>query len=312
LRWARATLVLGATLVLLPRFDRRALLLVIERLRVTHLQLVPAMMVRVQKLPTRVRAEYDVSSLRAVMHTAAPCPVDVKSAWIDWLGPIVWDVYTSSEGFGWTVISSVEWLAHSGSVGRPVDCEIHPCDASGRELPVGQEGALRFSGPGGTPLIRRIRYHEDPDRTAALYDERGWAGIGDIGYLDETGYLYLTDRSADMIVAGGVTLYPREVEDVLLEHAAVLDAAVVGAPDPVMGERVVAVVEPVDRGAAGTVLATELVAFCRTRLSGFKCPRQIEFTDELPRGADGKLRRRLVRDAQWTGTGSRISTSPVL
>jgi long-chain acyl-CoA synthetase len=312
LRWARATLVLGATLVLLPRFDRRELLATAARHRVTHLQLVPAMMVRIQKLPAAVRANYDLSSLRAVMHTAAPCPIDVKAAWIDWLGPIVWDVYTSSEGFGWTVINSAEWLERMGSVGRAVGCGIHPCDDDGRPLPTGEAGVLRFSDLSGGPVANRIRYHGAPEQTTALYDARGWAAVGDIGYLDEDGYLYLTDRSADTIVAGGVTLFPREIEDVLVTHSAVLDAAVVGAPDPVMGERVVAVVEPVDPRAAGATLAGDLLAYCRERLSGFKCPRQVEFVDRLPRGADGKLRRRLVRDRRWLGSDSKIGTGPAL
>lgn len=298
LRWALATLRLGATLVLLPRFERRALLEAIERHRVTQLQLVPAMMLRVLKLPPEVRAGYDLSTLVAVMHTAAPCPREVKAAWIDWLGDLVWDVYTCSEGFGHVVISSAEWRERPGSVGRPVDCEIHACDADGNVLPPGQEGVLWYSGEHGAPVSRPIRYHNAPEKTAALYNDRGWATVGDIGHVDEHGYVHLTDRGADVIVAGGVNIYPRETEDVLLAHPAVADAAVIGAPDPLMGERVRAVVEPADPALAGPRLAADLLAFCRTRIAGFKCPRDLEFVDRLPRGADGKLRRHLLREAQ--------------
>lgn len=297
LRWALATLALGATLVLLPRFERRGLLAAVERLRVTHVQLVPAMMLRVLKLPPEVRAGYDLSSLAAVMHTAAPCPPDVKAGWIDWLGDRVWDVYTCSEGFGRAVIDSAEWRERPGSVGRPDACEIHACDADGSELPPGRTGVLWFSGEHGAPVSHRIRYHNAPDKTAALYDDRGWATVGDIGHVDEDGYVYVTDRSADVIVAGGVNIYPRETEDALLAHPAVADAAVIGGPDPLMGERVHAIVEPVDPALAGPELAADLLGFCRTRLAGFKCPRDVEFVDRLPRGADGKMRRQMLREA---------------
>lgn len=297
LRWALATLRLGATLVLLPRFERRVLLEAIERHRVTQVQLVPAMMLRVLKLPPEVRAGYDLSTLVAVMHTAAPCPRDVKAAWIDWLGELVWDVYTCSEGFGHVVISSAEWRQRPGSVGRPVDCEIHACDADGNVLPPGQEGVLWYSGEHGAPVPRPIRYHNAPEKTAALYDDRGWATVGDVGHVDEHGYVHLTDRGADVIVAGGVNIYPRETEDALVAHPAVADAAVIGVPDPLMGERVRAVIELVDPSLAGPRIAAELLAFCRTRIAGFKCPRDMEFVDRLPRGADGKLRRQLLREA---------------
>ncbi|WP_329241671.1 AMP-binding protein [Actinoallomurus sp. NBC_01490] len=311
LRWSLATLGLGATLVLLPRFERRALLETIERHGVTQVQLVPAMMLRVLKLPPEVRAGYDLSTLVAVMHTAAPCPREVKAAWIDWLGELVWDVYTCSEGFGHVLISAAEWRERPGSVGRPVDCEIHACDADGNVLPPGKGGVLWYSGERGAPVARPIRYHDAPEKTAALYDDRGWATVGDIGHVDEHGYVHLTDRGADVIVAGGVNIYPRETEDALLSHPAVADAAVIGAPDPLMGERVRAVVEPVDPALAGPRLAADLLAFCRTRIAGFKCPRDLEFVDRLPRGADGKLRRQLLRDAhREAATRNPVAAAP--
>ncbi len=309
MRWALATLRLGATLVLLPRFERRALLGAIERLRVTQVQLVPAMMLRVLKLPPEVRAGYDLSSLTAVMHTAAPCPPDVKAAWIDWLGDRVWDVYTCSEGFGRAVISSEEWRKKPGSVGRPVDCGIHACDTDGDRLPPGETGVLWFSGVHDAPVPRPIRYHNAPEKTAGLYDDRGWATIGDVGHVDEDGYVFVTDRSADVIVAGGVNIYPREAEDALLAHPAVADAAVIGGPDPLMGERVRAMVELVDPDLAGADLAAGLLDFCRTRIAAFKCPRDVEFVDHLPRGADGKLRRQMLRAAH-RDTVTRSTTTP--
>ncbi|MFB9905631.1 AMP-binding protein [Allokutzneria oryzae] len=307
LRWSRATLKLGATLVLLSRFDRRGLLEAVERHKVTHLQLVPAMMLRVLKLSPQVRAGYDLSSLRAVMHTAAPCPSEVRAEWISWLGEKVWDVYTSSEGFGWTIISAGETAGRPGSVGRPVNCEIRACDDAGNELPPGRTGVLWYSGPDGAPTPNRIAYHNAPEKTAALYNKRGWATVGDIGHVDEDGYVYLTDRRSDVVVAGGVNVYPREAEDALLAHPAVADAAVIGVPDALMGERLLAVVEPVDSAETGPALAAELIAFCRGRIAAFKCPRNVEFVDRLPRGADGKLRRRQVRDAYRAGADKGIA-----
>ncbi|SDM58803.1 AMP-binding protein [Allokutzneria albata] len=297
LRWSRATLKLGATLVLLSRFDRRGLLESVQRHRVTHLQLVPAMMQRVLKLSPEARAAYDVSSLRAVMHTAAPCPPQVRAEWIDWVGEKVWDVYTSSEGFGRAIISARESATRPGSVGRPIGCEIHACDESGNELPPRRTGVLWFSGLGGAPTPNRVSYHNAPEKTAALYNQRGWATVGDIGYVDEDGYVYLTDRRSDTVIINGVNVYPREAEDALLAHPAVADVAVIGVPDTMMGERLLAVVEPVDSATPGSELAAELISFCRNKIAAFKCPRNIEFVDRLPRGAEGKLRRRQVRDA---------------
>ncbi|WP_086819962.1 AMP-binding protein [Allokutzneria sp. NRRL B-24872] len=297
LRWSRATLKLGATLVLLSRFDRRGLLEAVQRHRVTHLQIVPAMMQRVLKLSPQVRASYDVSSLRAVMHTAAPCPPQVRAEWIDWVGEKVWDVYTSSEGFGRAIIGARESATRPGSVGRPIGCEIHACDGAGNVLPPGRTGVLWFSGLGGAPTPNRIAYRNAPEKTAALYNQRGWASVGDIGHVDEDGYVYLTDRRADTVIVNGVNVFPREAEDALLAHPAVADVAVIGVPDAMMGERLLAVVEPVESAVPGSELAAELIAFCRTRIAAFKCPRNVEFVDCLPRGAEGKLRRRQVRDA---------------
>ncbi|RSN64344.1 AMP-binding protein [Actinomadura sp. WAC 06369] len=289
--WTLGTMRNGGTVVLMDRFDAERTLELIERYRVTHVQFVPTMLLRMLKLPEETRARYDVSSLRAVVHAAAPCPVEAKRRVIEWFGPVVHEYYSGSEGNCFFLIDSADWLAHPGSVGRAAFGEAHVLDDDGRELPAGEVGTVWFAG------VPPFEYHNDPGKTAGAFNDRGWSTLGDLGRLDGDGYLYLADRRTDLILSGGVNVYPREIEDVLAVHPAVADAAVVGAPDPDMGQRVRAVVQPADPAAAGPALAAELIAHCRARLAGYKCPRAIEFTGELPRTPSGKLLRRLLADS---------------
>ena len=286
--WSTTTQRLGGTVVAMERFDPLALLANIERFRVTHLQVVPTHLVRLLKLSDEERARFDLSSLRMVVHAAAPCPVEVKQATIDWLGPIVHEYYAGSEGTGFCYIGPEEWLTHPGSVGRSLLGAIHIVDGDGTELPAGAEGEVWFES------AHRFEYHGDPDKTARAFDSRGWSTIGDIGRLDDDGYLYLTDRAANMIISGGVNIYPREIEDVLVVHPAVADVAVLGTPHPDMGEQVTAFVQLLDGAEPREGLDEELITFARDRLSAFKCPRSVVFVDELPRLPSGKLLKRLL------------------
>jgi long-chain acyl-CoA synthetase len=294
---------LGGTAVILEHFDPEGALAAIERYRVTHAQFVPTMFVRMLKLPAAVRDRHDVSSLQVAVHAAAPCPVEIKRQMIEWWGPILFEYYSATEAMGSTMITSEEWLAHPGSVGRPFLTTVHILDEGGRECAVGEPGVVWFE---PSARMMRFEYHKDPDKTAATRDERGWATVGDIGYLDDDGYLYLTDRRDFMIVSGGVNIYPQEAENLLVTHPKVMDAAVFGIPDPEMGERVHAVVQPVSAGDAGPELERELLAFCRDHLAHYKCPKAIDFDDELPRQPTGKLYKRLLRDRYWGTKSSRI------
>jgi len=290
---------LGATVVVMERFDPSQCLQLIERHGVTQGQFVPTMFVRMLRLPQEERERYDLSSLRYVVHAAAPCPVEVKRQMIDWWGPIIHEYYSGTEDIGNTYISPEEWLAHPGSVGRPTS-ECHIVGDSGEELPPGQAGLVYFAG--GRPF----EYHNDPEKTASVTNERGWRTLGDVGYLDADSYLYLTDRQAHMIISGGVNIYPQEAENLLAGHPAVADVAVIGVPDPEMGEAVRAVVTLTDPDAAGPELAAELLAFCRSELATYKCPRTVDFVDELPRDDSGKLYKRLLRERYWDGHDSRV------
>jgi len=288
----------GGTVVLMPRFDAAECLRAIERHRITHVQFVPTHFVRMLKLPEAERRGFDLSSLELVIHAAAPCPAEVKRQMIGWLGPKITEYYAGSEGNGITIISSGEWLQRPGSVGRAIGAVVHIAGPDGQELPAGENGAIYFDGG-------KFEYHNDPAKTAGSVNERGWSTLGDIGRLDADGYLYLADRRTDLIISGGVNIYPAEVEEALIMHPAVADVAVIGVPDDEMGQSVVAVVQPAAReldDPAATApldqpaLAAELLAHCRSRLASFKCPRAVEFVAELPRLPTGKLLRRLVRD----------------
>jgi acyl-CoA synthetase (AMP-forming)/AMP-acid ligase II len=290
---------LGATVVVMEHFDASECLGLIERHGVTHAQFVPTMFVRMLRLPEDERRRYDVSSLRSVVHAAAPCPVAVKRQMIEWWGPIIDEYYAGTEDIGSTWITAPEWLAHPGSVGRPL-APAHVVGPEGEELAPGQEGVVYFEG--GRPF----EYHNDPSATASMVDARGWRTLGDIGVLDEDGYLYLTDRQAHMIIAGGVNIYPQEAENVLASHPGVADAAVIGVPDDEMGEAVKAVVELVDPSTAGPEVEAELIAACRERLAPYKCPRTVDFVTELPRDPNGKLYKRLLKDRYWEGHATRV------
>ncbi len=297
--YSMSMLRLGATVVIMENFDAAACLALIERHGVTHAQFVPTMFVRMLKLPASERNRYDLTSLRYAVHAAAPCPVDVKRQMLDWWGPIIHEYYAGTEDIGSTWITPQEWLAHPGSVGRPV-APAHIVGPDGEELGPGREGTVYFEG--GRPF----EYHNDPTKTESITNNRGWRTLGDVGLLDEDGYLYLTDRQAHMIISGGVNIYPQEAENILASHPAVGDVAVFGVPDPDMGEAVKAVVQPLDPSSAGPELEAELVDYCRRRLATFKCPRTVDFSPELPRDPNGKLYKRLLRDRYWEGHDTRL------
>jgi acyl-CoA synthetase (AMP-forming)/AMP-acid ligase II len=293
LGFSMACLRSGIQVVVMEHFDAERALRCIEQYRVTHSQWVPTMFVRMLKLPQAVRDKYDVSSLECAIHAAAPCPIPVKEQMIDWWGPVLYEYYAGTEGNGFVQLNSQEWLAHRGSVGRALNCSVHICDDEGRELPTGEPGTIYFGGGG------QFEYHKDPDKTAQSRHPEGWSTLGDVGYLDEEGYLYLTDRKHFMIISGGVNIYPQETENVLITHPKVYDVAVFGVPNEDFGEEVKAVVQPVDMLAAGPELERELIEFCRAHLSHVKCPRSIDFDAQLPRHPTGKLYKRLLKDRYW-------------
>ncbi|MCV7151305.1 AMP-binding protein [Mycolicibacterium pyrenivorans] len=293
LRWCGMVQALGGTVVLTARFDAEATLNCIERYRVSVTQMVPTMFVRLLKLDKDVRSRRDLSSLRMVIHAAAPCPVDVKRAMIDWLGPIVYEYYSSTEAHGMTFIDSDEWLAHPGSVGRAVLGVLHICDDDGSELPVGDVGTVYFERD-----QLPFEYHDDPAKTAEAQhpDHPCWTTVGDLGRVDEDGYLYLADRKSFMIISGGVNIYPQEVENSLALHPAVHDVAVIGVPHPDLGEQVKAVVQLAAGVAGSPALAAELIDYTRERVAHYKAPRSVDFVDELPRTPTGKLVKGALRD----------------
>ncbi len=294
LGWTMTAHKLGSTVVLMNKFEAVAALANIERYKCTAGQFVPTHFVRMLKLPDETRARYDVSTMKVAIHAAAPCPVPVKQAMIDWWGPIIDEYYAGTEANGFTAIKAAQWLAKPGSVGPSIgEAKLHICDEDGNDLPTGSEGMVFFEGP------RSFRYHNDPDKTADSRNKHGWSTLGDVGHVDEDGYLYLTDRKSFMIISGGVNIYPQEIENLLVTHPKVADVAVIGAPHDEMGEMVVAVVQPADGSDAGDALAAELMGYCRTALSGVKIPRRIDFMAELPRHDTGKLYKRLIRDAYW-------------
>jgi fatty-acyl-CoA synthase len=281
----------GGTGIVMERFDAAELLQAVEHHRITHLKLVPTMFQRLLALPESVRKEADTSSLRAVIHAAAPCPPSVKREVIDWFGPIVHEFYSSTENYLFTHITSQEWLQRPGSVGRPLSGTPHVLDSdTGQELPVGSTGTLWSEGGS------RFAYRNDPAKTAAAYDDRGWTTVGDLGRVDQDGYVYLVDRSTDLILSGGVNIYPREIEDVLVAHPDVVDVAVFGVPSARFGEEVKAVIQPRSNDLAGVALAAALDAHCRAELSPYKCPRSFDFHEALPRSPTGKLLKRLLRE----------------
>jgi long-chain acyl-CoA synthetase len=293
LRFNMMVTVLGGTSIIMEHFDAEEFLRLIERHKATQSQLVPTMFVRMLKLSDEVRTAYDVSSLKGAIHAAAPCPVDVKAKMIDWWGPILIEYYAGSEGNGVTVCTSQQWLEHRGSVGRAVVGNIKILGEDGEDMPTGEIGLVYFA---DAPVFT---YHNDPEKTKRAYNDKGWSTLGDVGYLDGDGFLYLTDRKSYMIISGGVNIYPQETEDVLITHPDVADVAVFGVPNEEMGEEVKAVVQPHDLARAGKALEEQLILFCRQRLSPIKCPRSIDFEAELPRTPTGKLVKRHLRERYW-------------
>jgi acyl-CoA synthetase (AMP-forming)/AMP-acid ligase II len=294
LRFNLVILWCGGTSVILRRFDPVAALEAIEKYRCSHSQWVPTMFIRMLKLPEAARQKHDVSSMRVAIHAAAPCPIPVKERMIEWWGPVIYEYYAGTEGSGFCAVASKDWLEHKGTVGRPLFGAVHIVDEDGDEMRAGQTGMIYFSGGND------FEYLNDPDKTLTAYNAKGWSTLGDIGFLDDEGYLYLTDRRSYMIISGGVNIYPQESEDVLVMHPRVADAAVFGIPDEEMGEQVKAVIQLIDHADEGPDMATELIAYCRDHLSSIKCPTSIDFIEALPRHATGKLYKRLLKDQYYS------------
>ncbi len=293
LRHCMTVIKLGGSVFVMEHFDAERSLHWIAQHRITHSQWVPTMFVRLLKLPDGVRQRHDMSSMQVAVHAAAPCPVEVKRRMLDWWGPIIYEYYAGTENNGFCSITPQEWPKHPGSVGRASQGVLHICDEEGKELPAGETGLVYFSdGP-------VFEYHNDPDRTAQTRNAKGWSTLGDIGRIDEDGYLYLVDRRAFMIISGGVNIYPQEAESVLIGHAKVADVAVIGVPSEDLGEAVKAVVQLLDPSDAGPALEAELLAYCKQHLASFKCPRSIDFDAALPRHPTGKLYKQLVRRRYW-------------
>ncbi|MEZ5379414.1 MAG: AMP-binding protein [Acidimicrobiales bacterium] len=300
LRFCMGSHVNGATVVVMDRFDPELYLANIEKYSITHTQVVPTMFVRMLKLDESVRAKYDVSSLQMCVHAAAPCPVAVKEQMIEWWGPVIHEYYAGTEGNGFVYCNSEMWLGHKGTVGTPINCTVHIVGEDGEEVPVGEEGTIYFEGGAS------FEYHGDEAKTQSSRNDKGWSTLGDVGKLDADNFLYLTDRKAYMIISGGVNIYPQEAENILTMHPAVFDVAVIGVPNADFGEEVKAIVQPAEGFEGSPELAAELVAYCRQHLADVKCPRTVDFRDELPRHPTGKLYKRILKDEYWAGHDSRI------
>ncbi len=290
LRHTMTVIKLGGCVTVMQKFNEERALELIEAEQITHSQWVPTMFIRMLKLPDETRLKYDCSSLEVAIHAAAPCPVATKEAMIDWWGPVLHEYYAGTENNGFCALTTEEWLQHKGSVGKALMGQIHICDDDGNELPAGSSGVIYFSD--GHPFS----YHNDPDRTAAAYNDKGWSTLGDIGRVDEDGYLYLLDRKSFVIISGGVNIYPQEIEDLIVNHPKVLDAAVFGVPNEDFGEEVKAVVQLIQPDEAAP---DEIIAHCKAHLASYKCPRTVDVVEALPRHANGKLMKRLLRDRYW-------------
>lgn len=300
LRFTLLALYAGGTVVVMERFDAEQALALIEKYKATHSQWVPTMFIRMLKLPEETRKKYDVSSQQIAIHAAAPIPTPVKEQMIEWWGPILFEYYAGTEGNGLTAITSQEWLGHKGSVGRAFLGTVKILGLEDAELSPGEIGDIYFAdGP-------EFEYHKDREKTASTRSRQGWSTIGDVGYIDEEGYLYLTDRKSNMIISGGVNIYPQEAENVLVMHPKVFDVAVIGVPHEEFGEEVKAVVQPRDMADACPELEQELIDYCLNRLSKIKCPASVDFEEELPRTPTGKLLKRLIKERYWKGHESTI------
>ena len=290
LKWCMGVTALGGTVVVMERFDAEHALRAIEKYRITHSQWVPTMFHRLLGLPAQTKKKYDLGSHKVAIHAAAPCPIPTKQAMIEWWGEIVFEYYSCTEAIGMTYTDSKAWLKYPGTVGRALMGVPHIVGEDGNEVPVGQEGLVYFAD--GIPFS----YHKDPAKTAEAHTTEGWATVGDIGKLNEEGFLFLTDRKSNMIISGGVNVYPQETENVLITHSKVYDVAVIGTPHEDFGEEVRAVVQLQAGITPSPALVEELIAHCRQQLSPIKCPRVIDFRDALPREPNGKLLKRLLRD----------------
>ena len=303
LGFSAATQTFGGTVVYMPRFDAAQALRAIEEYGVTHSQWVPTMFSRMLKLEASERHRYDLSSHKFAIHAAAPCPPKVKEQMFDWWGPIIYEYYAGTEVNGFTHAGPDEWLQHPGTVGKSLLGIIHICGDDGTELPVGETGVVYFEMP--TPPFE---YLKDAEKTQQSRhpEHSNWTTLGDVGHVDADGYLYLTDRATYMIISGGVNIYPQEIENALILHPKVLDVAVIGAPDEEMGEEVRAIVQPAQGAVPGPELEAELIAYAREHIAHYKCPKAVDFRDELPRLPTGKLYKRFLRDEYWGRRGSRI------
>jgi long-chain acyl-CoA synthetase len=295
LHFVLAELRLGATVLVFEKFDAEKVLAGIERHKAMRGQFVPTMFTRMLKLPEEVRGRYDVSSIKLALHSAAPCPVEVKQAMIEWWGPVLFEIYGGTENAGSTMIDSQEWLKKPGSVGKSMLGTIHICGEDGHELPPGETGTIYFEGNAGFDYLNDQAKTRDSRHPV----HANWATFGDIGHTDADGYLFLSDRRAFMIICGGVNIYPQEAENLLTMHPKVADVAVFGVPDPDMGEQVKAVVQPALGITAGPELEAELIAWCKVQLASLKCPRSIDFSDDLPRDPTGKMLKKQLRDCYW-------------
>jgi long-chain acyl-CoA synthetase len=294
LHYNNMVLALGGTTVIMEKYDPERGLQLIQEHKITHSQWVPIMFVRMLKLEESIRNKYDCSSLKVAIHAAAPCPIDIKEQMIDWWGPVVFEYYAGSEGTGMTIIDSSSWLTHKGSVGPAIVGELHILDEEGAEVPQGEVGTIYFAnGP-------KFEYYGEPEKTKGAYSAQGWATLGDVGYMDEDGFLYLTDRKNFMIISGGVNIYPQEVENLLVSHPMVADVAVFGVPNEEFGEEVKAVIQPLDWAHATEEIAEEIILWCKERLSTVKVPRSVDFMEQLPRMENGKLYKRHLAEQYKT------------
>jgi long-chain acyl-CoA synthetase len=295
--WAMNVLRGGGTVVVMETFDPLDALRLIEEHQVTHAQFVPTMFVRMLRLSEAERMKHRLSSLKVVLHAAAPCPPTIKNEMIRWFGPVIHEYYAGTERNGLVAVDSATWVTRPGTVGRAVAGQIHIVGEDGCELPAGQDGLVYFSGGGD------FEYYKDPKKTASAFNELGWSTLGDIGHVDADGFLYLSDRRTDLIISGGVNIYPKEVEDILMQHPAVLDVAVIGLPNFEYGQEVKAVVELNTGVASSSELAADMIAFCRLRIAAYKCPKSVDFT-ALPRLPNGKMLKRQIRDQYLATTFS--------
>ena len=301
LRTMMAVQRLGGTAIGFERFDAETVLLAMQQFSATHGFFVPTMFTQMLKLPAAVRDAVDISSMRCAIHGAAPCPIAVKEAMMDWWGPVLYELYGGTEGVGHFFIGPGEWVQKKGSVGRAArGCVVRIVDSQGRERAPNEPGLI-YMGNG-----REFEYHGDEAGTREVRTDDGLVTMGDIGYLDEDGYLFLTDRKSHTIISGGVNIYPQEVENILIEHPAIDDVAVIGVPNEEFGEEVKAVVVPGPAEEDREVLAEDIIAWCRSRLSPVKCPRSVDFVEQLPRSDAGKLLKRIVRAPYWKGRDSCI------